>query len=285
MPLDKLLISGADQDHAAAHTRTLETEQAVLIGFGGVHLEVVVPVDAAKDLDVGAGHRFAAAGLQDKAFHAALAPARAQDQGQIAHPDVREGHRVVLLAECGIGTGQQEIKTGLEILGRRQVLDAFLIILGGRQGSRPFPIRLLGQQSFAFVVVEPFRPIASLDSFGPVLAHQAEVDTSEIAVVHLDDRPGLVPDPFRGDLKRPGLDLLHQVEALPSAHAVGKTVVALECQVVGFHQIALLLEDRGPEEAGPGRDFMAAAALDEALQRGLVTGVLLFANGLVGAEL
>ena len=78
-----------------------------------------------------------------------LAVLGADDQRQIADPEIRKGHDVVRLAEPGVVAGDQEVEAGLQILRRRQFLDPFLEILGRRQVDRPGFHGRLRQQGVA----------------------------------------------------------------------------------------------------------------------------------------
>ena len=145
--------------------------------------------------------------------------------------------------------------------------------------------RLLGQQRFAFPVIQVLRPIPLALQSGLVgLRDDAKVDLCQVAVPDLNRRQRLVPDAFGGDLRGLGLDLLDQVMAAPPADAVGKCVRAALGQLPGLDKVAFLVHDRGPLMKRPGGDFVVAPLVRESFQGRLVARVFLLAERFVVAK-
>ena len=262
-------------------------EQPVLVGPNrGPGVPGARPVVAAPELHFSPGERLPGVGLQHEALGLRVVPPGANDQREVAHPEVRVVHLVVRFAKRRIKAGQQEVKPRLEVRRRGQLLDAFLVVRRGRELGRPLALRLPDQNLLAFITVQPFRTVAfaRLHSRRPVYAHNAEVDLLEVAVPNLNSGPRCVPYSLRRGLRALGLDPLNEVVAHLAAEAVWKCPFALGRQLVRLDQLAFLLKHAGPLAPGAGRDLVVAVVLDEALQRCFVPVGLPFADSLVVAE-
>ena len=123
-----------------------DRELAVAVGLAfGAGGEGAVPIPGV-DLHFGPFDRLAGGRIEHEAAETAVGVLLPDDQGQLAHPDVRVGDDVVRRAETRIVAGQQVIEAGLQVLGRGKVLDPLLVILGRRQIGRPGQIGLRGQK-------------------------------------------------------------------------------------------------------------------------------------------
>src|SRR5439155_15378482 len=97
--------------------------------------------------DVRADNGFAAVGFEEESFKFGVA--RANDEGQIAHPKIAELNLVVGFIERRVEAAHEEIETGLEGIRGADRLDAFAEIGGRRERSRPCQSRRALEQLFA----------------------------------------------------------------------------------------------------------------------------------------
>jgi len=273
-----------DEQHALIRPGG-QREQALLIRLRhGASLAYVVPRVIPR-LDFRTGDRFAGDGVQHEALDVRFPAARADDQRQVADPEIRERNEIVLLAEARIVAGDQEVEARLQIGRRFDLFRPLLVVCGGRQVGRPLAHGRLGQQRPALVVVQLFRPVPRrLQSRVIRLGDDAEEDLGQVSVADLDFGKWLVPDTFDVDLRRLGLDLQQQVMAAAAADAIGKSVFAPLGQPVGLDQIAFLLQDGRPVVQRACGDLVVAPLVGEAFKRGFIAGVLFFAERFVPAE-
>ncbi len=154
----ELLARVGDVEQVILPGQALYRELAVAVGpHFGAGGDAAVPIPGVA-LHVGPFDRLARGGIEHEAAETSVVGLLPDDQGQLAHPDVRIGNDVVRRAETRIVTGQQVIEAGLQVLRGGKVLDPLLKILGRRQIGRPGQIGLRGQKGLPPGVVQPLGP-------------------------------------------------------------------------------------------------------------------------------
>ena len=119
--------------------------------------------------------------------------------------------------------GKKKIGTGLQVLGRINLLDPFLEIIGRGKIDGPFLEGLL---------VEPLPLAAMINVLGvalglfhpayPIEGNDPEVGLGQVPVAQLNLGQGSVPDPLGGNRRGLRFDLIDKVLAFLAAHAVRK---------------------------------------------------------------
>ena len=183
----------------------LDTEQAVLVGADRFALRPPVAPHVAfhgPHAHLGAGQRLAGVCVQHKAFGFRGPPAGAQHNGQRADPELTGQHHIVFLDEFFVRAGQQQVETGPQFVRHGERLIRGQVVFRGGQVVGPGQVRLAREQFLTQLGCHGARASSSLaQQLLPVVAHGAEVRLREVAVVHLNGRPRIVPDAFRRDLE------------------------------------------------------------------------------------
>ena len=241
-------------------------EEPVGIGTGGLKLDVAIVALALPGTNRRPLDGFARYSVEHEALEGARTVAGTHDQGQVAHPETRVAHSILLLAELRVMTGEKKIGTGLQILGGIDLLDPFLEIIGGGKIDRPFLEGLL---------VKPLPLAAMIDVLGvalgqfhpayPIKGNDPEVSLGQVAVAQLNLGQGSVPDPLRGNGRGLGLELTDQVLAFLAPHAIGKNRRPALGQLMGFDEFPFAPQDLGMTEHGSGRHLMIGPFLGKTL--------------------
>ena len=104
------------------------------------------------------------------------------------------------------------------------------------------------------------------------------MDLRDVAIGHVDRRPGLVPNAFGDDLDALGFDPLTMLwHSLPPA-LLGNAFSPCAATDVGIDQVAFALQHGRPLRAGHGREFVVGMFVGEFFQSRLVASVFLFAQ-------
>ncbi len=117
----------------------------------------------------------------------------------------------------------------------------------------------------------------------PIIRDSAEADRFNIAVVHGDFRPRRVPHAFGGYAGRRSLDFGDPVAAPLAAGRLRERPRPAQRQFAGRDEIIPLLEQSRCAIEGQGGEVGIRVRVNETLQRGLVAGVLVFAEGNIPA--
>ena len=279
----ELLVAFAGEQQIAA-LDGLEAKVTVGIGGGGVGFHALITI-AEPGPHLGVGHGLAAEGIKHESFHPSIAMALAHHDGEITHPKACVIADVVAGSEVFVVAADQVIKTLRQAFGGLDRFDVFVKILGGRQLYAPFLDHLFAQESLAFIVVQPLR-IAAFAFHGgfPIFGHNPEVNLIYVAVFYGDIRARIVPNALDGHLAALGLDLIDEVVAHGSAGTVGVGVATLNGNLVRLHLVAFLVERLSKVKAGAGANTVVGPLVNEALESGAVTVVLVFAVSLVFAK-
>ena len=107
-----------------------EGEEAIGVGVELRLRDTVALVVELPQIDFGLGHGFAGVGFKDKTFN--LAVAWADDEGEVADPNVGVAHDIVGCGEFRVVAGDQKIESGFEGAGRGDFLGALFVINRGR---------------------------------------------------------------------------------------------------------------------------------------------------------
>ena len=222
---------------------------------------------------------FARAGIEHEAPDVGIVLAGAQHEREVAHPDLRVGHDIVLFAEVRLRAGDERVIARHQILRHREFLHALAEVR--RRGQRDFPraLRLHAGQALLQIVV----PLRAAQFLRPVEPDEAEMQCGQIAVAHGDGRPRHIPHALGLDAERLRFDLLQEITAELPAEALRKCLRALLRDGVRFRRF-FLRELRGPIEPRPRRQLVIRPLLREAFQRRDVASIFFLAGRAVLAE-
>ena len=124
----------------------------------------------------GVGDRLTCPGIQDESFQESRAMEVANDNRQIAHPELGKADEVIRLAELRIRAGDQKVGAGLQVEVRGQFDGPHLEIFGRFQRCGPSQRRCFREQRVPFGQVELRRRVAARhEKLVHVPRHHAEM--------------------------------------------------------------------------------------------------------------